>query len=176
MHARSSLLAHEAIKPAAMKDIIDIAVQSEGWPDCTALAARAVAAVAAQLEDPRTGELSLVLSDDVQIQALNKTYREKDTPTNVLSFPQSGPLLGDIILAYETIAREAADKNISFDAHLTHLIMHGWLHLQGFDHQTEETAAEMEAIEIAALVTLGIENPYLAPYLAIDNPYQVSDD
>ncbi len=152
--------------------MIDIAVQSKGWPDCDALAARAVAAVAAQLENPRTDELSLVLSDDVQIQALNKTYRKKDRSTNVLSFPQSGPLLGDIILARETIVREAAEKNASFEAHVTHLIIHGWLHLQGFDHQTEETATEMEAIEIAALATLDIQNPYQA----IDNPHQVSDD
>jgi len=144
---------------------IDIAIQSDGWPDCDALAARAVSSVAAQLENPRTGELSLVLSDDAQIQALNKNYRNKDKPTNVLSFPQSGPLLGDIVLAQETITREAAEKGISFESHLTHLIMHGWLHLQGFDHQTDETAAEMESIEIAALATL-----------AIDNPYQVSDD
>ena len=76
-----------------------------------------------------------------------------------------GPLLGDIILARETLAREAVSKDISFEAHLAHLIIHGWLHLQGFDHQTEETATEMESIEIAALATLGI-----------DNPYQVSDD
>lgn len=148
-----------------MTEIIDIAVQSEGWPDCETLAARSVAAAAAQLEDPRNGELSILLSDDAQVQILNKNFRDKDRPTNVLSFPQSGALLGDIVLAHETISREASEKNISFEAHLTHLIMHGWLHLQGFDHQTEETAAEMEAIEIAALATLGI-----------DNPYQVSDD
>ncbi len=148
-----------------MTHSIDIAIQAEGWPDYGALAERAVAAAAAQLDSPRIGELSLVLSDDAQIQALNKSYRHKDTPTNVLSFPQSGPLLGDIILARETISREAAKKESSFENHLTHLIIHGWLHLQGFDHQTDETAAQMEAIEIAALAMLGI-----------DNPYQVSDD
>jgi len=144
---------------------IDITIQTDSWPDCEALAARAVMAITAQLAKARAGELSLVLSNDAQIRALNKNYRNKDKPTNVLSFPQSGPLLGDIILAYETISREAADKNISFEAHVSHLIIHGWLHLQGFDHLTEKTAAEMEAIEIAALATL-----------AIDNPYQVSDD
>ncbi|MEP4052776.1 MAG: rRNA maturation RNase YbeY [Litorimonas sp.] len=151
-----------------MTHLIDIAVQAEGWPDCADLAAKAVAAVAAvaaELDEPRTGELSLVLSDDEQVTILNRDYRGKDKPTNVLSFPQSGPLLGDIILARETVAREAQDKGASFAAHLTHLIMHGWLHLQGFDHQTDETASEMESIEIAALATLGI-----------DNPYQVSDD
>ena len=106
-----------------------------------------------------------VLSDDAQVRILNRTYRQKDTPTNVLSFPQTGPLLGDIVLARETLLREAAEKHVSLEAHLTHLIIHGWLHLQGFDHQTEAEAQEMEAVEIAALRTLGI-----------DNPYQVSDD
>lgn len=144
---------------------IDISIQSDGWPECESLAAKATAAVADQLEDPRTGELSLVLSDDAHVQTLNRTYRSKDKPTNVLSFPQSGPLLGDIVLARETVSREAKDKTISFEDHLTHLIIHGWLHLQGFDHQTDDAAEEMESIEIAALATLGI-----------DNPYQVSDD
>lgn len=144
---------------------IDISIQSGGWPECEGLAKKAIAAVADQLEDPRSGEISLVLSDDAQVQTLNRTYRGKDKPTNVLSFPQSGPLLGDIILARETISCEAKDKTISFEDHLSHLIIHGWLHLQGFDHQTDDTAEEMESIEIAALATLGI-----------DNPYQVSDD
>ena len=148
-----------------MSDLLDIAVQADAWPDCFALAARSVAAARAQLEDPRSGELSLVLSDDAQIRVLNRDYRNKDKATNVLSFPQSGPLLGDIVLAYETLMREAAEKDVPFEAHLTHLIIHGWLHLQGFDHQTDVAAAEMEAIEIAALATLGI-----------DNPYQLSDD
>ncbi len=145
--------------------MIDIAIQAEGWPNCDDLIARAVSHVAAELENPREGELSVVLSDNGQVQTLNRDYRNKDKPTNVLSFPQSGPLLGDIILAFETVQAEAMDKGVSFEAHLTHLVMHGWLHLQGFDHQTEQTAAEMEAIEIVALAKLGI-----------DNPYQVSDD
>ena len=148
-----------------MTHLIDIAVQAEGWPDCADLAARAVAAAADQLDGPREGELSLVLSDDAQVRVLNRDFRGKDKATNVLSFPQSGPLLGDIILARETVTGEAEAKGASFEAHAAHLIIHGWLHLQGFDHQSDETAEEMEAIEIAALATLGI-----------DNPYQVSDD
>lgn len=143
-----------------MTHLIDIAVQSEGWPDCTELAARAVKAVSAQLHEPRQGELSVVLSDDANVQTLNRDYRDKDKPTNVLSFPQSAPLLGDIVLARETLQREAQEKDVPFETHLTHLIIHGWLHLQGFDHETETEAAEMEAIEIAALATLGIDNPY----------------
>ena len=144
---------------------IDILVQADGWPDCAALSARAIAAAAQQLDAPREGELSLVLSDDAQIRALNRDYRNKDKATNVLSFPQMGRLLGDIVLARETVEREASEKNISFEAHLTHLIIHGWLHLQGIDHETDASAEDMEAIEIAALAKLGI-----------DNPYQVSDD
>jgi len=144
---------------------IDIAIQSEDWPECAALVQRAVKAAAHELEEPREGELSIVLSDDAQVRILNRDYRHKDKSTNVLSFPQSGALLGDIILARETVMREAMDKRVTFDAHLTHLIIHGWLHLQGFDHLTDETAEEMESIEIAALATLGI-----------DNPYHVSDD
>ena len=146
-----------------MKTIIDIAIESEGWPDYETLAAQAVEAVSAELESPREGELSLVLSNDAQVQVLNKTYRDKDKPTNVLSFPQTGALLGDIVLARETISREAAEKKISFEAHVTHLIIHGWLHLQGFDHLTDETAAEMESIEISALATLSICLLYTSP-------------
>lgn len=140
----------------------DITVQSEGWPDFDVLIHRAVKAVSEQLEAPREGELSIALSDDADIQTLNRDYRGKDKPTNVLSFPvpPPTPMLGDIVLARETIVREAADKRVSFEDHLTHLIIHGWLHLQGFDHQTDSTAEEMEAIEIAALATLGIDNPY----------------
>ena len=148
-----------------MTHSIDIAIQAEGWADCSDLASVAVAAIAAQLEAPRVGELSLVLSDDAQVRILNRDYRGKDKATNVLSFAQEGALLGDIVLARETVAREAADKGVTFEAHLTHLIIHGWLHLQGFDHAGEAEAAEMESIEIAALATL-----------AIDNPYDVSDD
>jgi probable rRNA maturation factor len=143
-----------------MNASIDIAIQSEGWPACDNLIARAVEAVSNQFEAPRIGELSVVLSGDVHVQALNRDYRGKDVPTNVLSFPQDGMLLGDIILAHETLLREAAEKDVSFEAHFTHLLIHGWLHLQGFDHLTDDTAAEMESIEIAALATLGIDNPY----------------
>lgn len=148
-----------------MTQIIDIAVQAEGWADCAALADIAVKAATIHLPTARGGELSVVLSDDAQVQVLNRSYRQKDAPTNVLSFPQAGPLLGDIVLARETLEREAAAKGAAFEDHLTHIIIHGWLHLQGLDHQTEADAAQMEAIEIAALAMLGI-----------DNPYQVSDD
>ena len=93
---------------------------------------------------------------------MNREYRHKDKPTNVLSFPDEGPapLLGDIVLALETVQREAAEKSVQLEHHVTHLIIHGFLHLQGYDHQTEETAAEMESLEITALAALNIDNPY----------------
>lgn len=141
---------------------IDITVQSEDWSDCTDLVSHAVVAAQSAYSEHREGELSVVLSDDAQIRALNRDFRNKDKPTNVLSFPvpPPTPMLGDIVLARETIAREAAEKGVSFDAHLTHLLIHGWLHLQGFDHETDDDASDMEALEITALATLGIDNPY----------------
>ena len=141
---------------------IDIASHCEGWGDIEALAARAVGAIWAKLETPKSGELSLALMDDAQIQVLNRDYRGKDKPTNVLSFPSGGPapMLGDIALALETVTREAGEKKISLADHTAHLIIHGFLHLQGYDHVAEAEAAVMEALEIAALADLNIDNPY----------------
>ena len=141
---------------------IDIAKQSELWPDCETLIKRAIGAAISVLEEPRLGELSVALSNDAQVQTLNRDYRNKDKPTNVLSFPIAAPasLLGDIVLAYETVKREAEEKEIPFDDHLTHLLIHGFLHLQGYDHQTDEDAKTMEALEIRALAGLNIDNPY----------------
>ena len=145
---------------------MDIAVQCDDWtkhlPDIEAIAAQSVAQVLTVLDEPQLGELSIALVNDADIQILNREYRHKDKPTNVLSFPDAGPapLLGDIVLGLETITREATEKSISVEHHVTHLIIHGFLHLQGYDHQSEATAAEMEAIEIAALAALNIDNPY----------------
>ena len=119
-------------------------------------------------------EVSVKLSDDSEVHSLNKAYRGKDKPTNVLSFPQIQPdllnalsntddgeaLLGDIILAYETCREEASAKNIAFSDHIAHLIVHGSLHLLGYDHENEIEAGLMENCEINALATLGIANPY----------------
>ncbi len=145
---------------------MDIAVQFQDWtdalPNAEALASRAITEAMAVLKDPKLGELSLALVSDGEIQALNRDYRHKDKPTNVLSFPDNGPapLLGDIVLALETITREAAEKSILLADHFTHLIIHGFLHLQGYDHQSEAEAAEMERLEISALAALNIDNPY----------------
>ena len=143
---------------------MDIAVQFEDWAESLAdievIATQAVAQTLKALGSPKLGELSIALVGDTDIQTLNREYRHKDKPTNVLSFPQDGLLLGDIVLALETITREATEKSISFEHHVTHLIIHGFLHLQGYDHQTETDSAEMEALEIAALAALNIDNPY----------------
>ncbi|MEH6402383.1 MAG: rRNA maturation RNase YbeY [Sneathiella sp.] len=120
-------------------------------------------------------EISFLFSDDTHIQKLNKEYRQKDSPTNVLSFPQAELstqtlqetllfeeplLLGDIALAEETIKREAAEQNKSFHNHLAHLVIHGVLHLVGYDHIEEDEAEHMESIEVEILKKLDIGNPY----------------
>lgn len=110
-----------------------------------------------------TGDLAIVLADDATITPLNKTYRGKAKPTNVLSFPaEEEGMLGDVLLAYETIAREAEEQNKTLRAHAMHLVVHGVLHLLGYDHENERDADIMESQEIAILKRLGIENPYLS--------------
>lgn len=108
-------------------------------------------------------EIAVVLADDAFVQNLNKQYRGKDKPTNVLSFPASlgDGELGDIILAFETIEREAAEQQKTFRNHATHLLVHGFLHLLGYDHIEEKEAEIMEKLEIKILKKLGISNPYL---------------
>ncbi len=106
-------------------------------------------------------EVSVVLSSDKEVQDLNKIFRHKDKPTNVLSFPSDEKdELGDIILAYETVVREAEKFGISPLHHTLHLIIHGFLHLLGYDHEKEKEAKEMENMEIRILETLHINNPY----------------
>lgn len=114
-------------------------------------------------------EISVLLTDDPAVQELNKTYRGMDKPTNVLSFaalddeeePIVDPmLLGDIVVAFETTKREAEEQKISTKDHLFHLIVHGVLHLIGYDHIEDDEAAEMEALEIKILAENGLENPY----------------
>lgn len=119
-------------------------------------------------------EISIKFSGNDEVQQLNASYRGKDKPTNILSFPLVQPdllsslsntddgeiLLGDIILAYGVCAKEAAEKDISFTDHATHLIVHGILHLLGYDHEGEADALIMEDLEVQALSTLGISNPY----------------
>jgi probable rRNA maturation factor len=141
---------------------IDISRQSESWPeDIEDSVQYAVLTALSMAGFSGDAEVSIVLADDPFVQELNKTYRGKDKPTNVLSFPQDEDAhLGDIVMAYETIAREAEEQNKDFDDHVTHMIVHGTLHLLGFDHEEDDEAEEMESLEIKVLAALGLQNPY----------------
>ncbi|MCB1531359.1 MAG: rRNA maturation RNase YbeY [Alphaproteobacteria bacterium] len=148
---------------------IDILTQDDRWPDVTALIRKAVETALSSNVNHSAEELSIALSNDVLIQELNKNYRDKDKPTNVLSFPQDDDFsLGDIVLALETIQREAGEQNKHFEDHLSHLVIHGTLHLLGYDHEDDAQAEEMEALEIELLQRIGIENPYLDSDTPID--------
>lgn len=118
-------------------------------------------------KEKESAEVSLVLADDDFVHVLNRDYRGKDCPTNVLSFenaekPPKGQtwLAGDIVVAYQTVAREAAAQGKTFEAHLAHLLIHGTLHLQGYDHLTEKQARVMETTEIEIMHSLGYNDPY----------------
>lgn len=153
---------------AAPVDLV-VRIDHSGWraltPDPEALVERAVSA-ALGLFEPEAVELSVVLSDDAAVRVLNRDHRGKDQPTNVLSFPPAfappaGPRpLGDVILAFETVEREAGEQGKAAGDHLSHLVVHGVLHLCGYDHGTEAEAEEMEDVERAVLAGLGIADPY----------------
>ena len=151
---------------------VDILVEAGDWPPrhwLRQFATHAIGAVAARsdVDLAADSELSLVFTDDAHVRALNRKYRSKDRATNVLSFPaprsgghRFGPLLGDIVLAAETVAREAAEQGLTLGHHLTHLIVHGFLHLIGHDHETEAEAVVMERLETAILAGIGVADPY----------------
>jgi len=164
---------------------LDVAIE-DPWPsgEWEALVARAAGAageVAPELCNPRLSASLLFTSDD-EIHALNREWRQRDKPTNVLSFPMlardellklgsGGPpeLLGDVALAYETCAREAAGRDIPLADHAAHLIVHGLLHLAGHDHEISPADADaMEALETKALALLGIADPYGAQHASHD--------
>jgi len=110
-------------------------------------------------------EMSVTFCDDAEIQELNAEWRGKDKPTNVLSFPTPGklaarPLLGDIVIAYETVAREAAEQEKTLREHTAHMVIHGFLHLIGYDHETAAEAEEMEGLERRIASRLGLRDPY----------------
>lgn len=143
------------------------------WPDLAERAAQSAQTVAPELANQRL-TASLLFTVDGQVHTLNREWRSKDQPTNVLSFPmltrdellaltpEGGPeMLGDLAIAYETCAREAAEKGIPLENHTAHLIIHGLLHLAGYDHvDSNEQAEAMERLEINALATMGVANPY----------------
>jgi len=149
---------------------IDIDVQSELWnsqPAAEQTVRSAIAAAAALSTDG--GEVSIVLTDDKAIRLLNKEWRGIDEPTNVLSFPAAksktggaNRMLGDIVIAYETLVRECDDEDRVFLHHLAHLAVHGFLHLIGYDHQTDRQADEMEGLESKIMSAMNMPDPYLA--------------
>jgi probable rRNA maturation factor len=163
--------------------VIEVALlHEEGWPeaDWELLAQRAVEAAVAHspyahfAHDQALYEVAVKLTSDEEVHGLNRAYRDKDKPTNVLSFPMvqddllqatantddGEVLLGDIVLAEGVCIAEAAEKGISVVDHATHLMVHGTFHLLGYDHMDDNEAEAMEALEIAALASLGLSDPY----------------
>jgi len=146
---------------------IDIDIRGTRWDgieDLHSLARTAITAARLQHHARPFTEISLLFTDNAQIEDLNRTYRGNDKPTNVLSFPTDAdleiPVLGDVALAFEVIEGEARDGGIVLENHITHLLIHGYLHLQGLDHENAADAKAMEALEIKILADLGIANPY----------------
>ncbi len=154
----------------------DVQVDGGDWetvPDLEGMvgAALGAAGAACGLALMPGASVSVLLTDDARMREINRDWRHLDKPTNVLSFAAlppdrlareaaRAPFLGDIALAYETVRREAADEGKPFRDHATHLLVHGFLHLVGFDHETEAEAASMEALETRVLAGMGIPDPY----------------
>ncbi len=157
---------------------IQISVEEGLWPseaELQSLSERVLGAAADFLRREEkqpfpkmSPEVSLVFTSDASIRAINAEWRSQDKPTNVLSFPafpltpgkMPGPMLGDIILAQETLVREAQALGKPFDEHLSHLLVHGFLHLFGYDHMEENDAERMESLETRILAGLGLSDPY----------------
>ncbi len=151
---------------------IDITIESARWndslPSAEALSRHAAEAVwRREGDNDSDSELSIVLGDDTLLRSLNGRFRNRSQSTNVLSFPAEDSdlpglprLLGDVFLAFETVAREAGEQEKSLADHFQHLCVHGILHLLGNDHENDANATAMEALEIAILSTMGIGNPY----------------
>ncbi len=156
---------------------IDVSVQDPAWEKIDKISnlvhkvasTTLTAAIIPRFAFGRALEVSIVLANDDLIQLLNREYRNKDAPTNVLSFatldseePETGDVLnlGDVILSYQTIMREAEEQNKTITEHTMHLIVHGVLHVLGYNHQTDDSATDMETLEIRILERLGVQNPY----------------
>jgi probable rRNA maturation factor len=155
---------------------VDILIESDAWqdlPEAGSIARRAIAAASGDAAGLRDTEVSVLLCDDTMIATLNGRWRGQEKPTNVLSFPaqplQGGGMmtqekrpLGDIAIAYETLVREAGESGKTASAHLAHLVVHGFLHLAGYDHETDDEAEEMEQLEREILTRIGVADPYAA--------------
>ena len=174
--AKRAGLSAAASPVTTMPDLlIEVAVDAEAWsvlPDVEALASTMVTLAArhAGVALREGAEVSILLSDDRAIRQLNHLWRHQDKPTNVLSFPAAGPnelanapMLGDIIIAFETTSMEAARDGKSLADHVAHLVVHGFLHLLGHDHDNDTDADRMEALECAILRACGIADPYAEP-------------
>jgi probable rRNA maturation factor len=158
---------------AAPNLVIDILIESEVWrmlPEAEDVVRRAIASAASSIEIRRR-EISVLLCDDETIAGLNAYWRGQQKPTNVLSFP-APPLqgaapdentpLGDIAIAYETLTREAEENGKTTSDHLSHLVIHGFLHLLGYDHHMDDEAERMERLERDILAGIGVDDPYAA--------------
>ncbi len=156
---------------AALPDIqTDVNALCPDWPDISGILGDVKSALNEHHVFEQFGsgtvEISIVLADNAFVQNLNRDYRGKDKPTNVLSFPQDPVAdskminLGDVVMAYETVMAESKIQKKPFTEHVTHLLVHGILHLLEYDHENEEEAEEMESLEIRVLERLGIKNPY----------------
>lgn len=154
----------------------DVIVEDDSWGAIkgkTRLISEALAAAGALIDNARPGAIAILLTDDTAITDLNQRFRDRDGPTNVLSFPsaeQTDNHLGDIALAWGVISREADARAIAVVDHLRHLVIHGYLHLQGYDHQTDDEAEQMETLERRALAGLGVADPYSADLAGIAQP------
>jgi probable rRNA maturation factor len=164
-HPAPRRIRQAATKPPPL--VFDIVVEAGSWPGPRTLkahVARALEAACRKVRPPAGAELAVTFTDDAHIRVLNRQFRRKDRPTNVLSFP-AGPagsaLLGDIVIAEETVAREAKEQGIGRNDYLIHLIVHGFLHLLGHDHEVEAEAIAMERLETAILCSIGIADPYM---------------
>lgn len=155
---------------------VDIEIEDEAWttaePEAEALVWRAAQAVLDAHEDITGNGIVILLADDASVQVLNRDFRQKDVPTNVLSFP-SPPnpegQIGDIVLAFGVCEREATAQGKPLSHHLQHLVAHGVLHLLGYDHQSDDQAEAMEALEREILSGLDVPDPYALPPEAGDH-------
>jgi probable rRNA maturation factor len=154
-------------------NLLTLVVQCEAWAslgDLERIVNRVLNTVGARVPAVAGREVAVVLADDAELCALNERFRGQNKPTNVLSFPQAddpaprdsavAPPLGDIVIAYETVMREAQQENKPSLHHLTHMIVHGLLHLAGHDHESNADAEQMEALECEILANMDIPNPY----------------
>jgi probable rRNA maturation factor len=170
-----TVLAEDLVVAAPEIEVLRQSPLWSGEPDAEAIVVGAIRAAAETVADAN-GDVAVVLTDDAAIRVLNRDWRKLDKPTNVLSFPaprreaasgkkipsdDAPALLGDIVIAYETTAREATAEGKPFAHHLSHLAVHGFLHLLGYDHESDAAAQDMERLEAGILARLGVPDPYL---------------